>query len=562
MTEPAPPVPATLDSRADQIFPTLTPAQVARIAAHGRMRPVRSGEVLVEAGDHIVPFLVVTAGRLEVVQPSGSTETLITVHGPGQFSGEVNMLSGRRSLIRVRATEPGEVVELDREHVLALVQTDPAISEILLRAFILRRVELIAHGIGDVVLVGSVHCQGTLRVKEFLTRNGHPYAYIDLDHDTGVQDLLDQFHVAAADVPVLICRGQVVLRNPTDQQIADCLGFNDAIDPGQVRDLVIIGAGPSGLAAAVYGASEGLDVLVVESNAPGGQAGASSKIENYLGFPTGISGQDLAARAYTQAQKFGAQLMIAKGAKRLACDRRPYAIEIDDGANGSSVPARTVILATGAQYRRLPLDNLAQFEGAGVYYGATHIEAQLCDGDEVIVVGGGNSAGQAAVFLAQTARRVHVLVRSGGLAESMSRYLIRRIEDNPAIDLRTHTTITALEGSRQLERVQWRNHQTGSVETHEIGHIFVMTGADPSTGWLDGCVVLDAKGFIKTGPDLSQEDLAAAQWPLARPPYLLETSLPGVFAVGDVRAGNVKRVASAVGEGSIAVSFVHRVLHE
>jgi thioredoxin reductase (NADPH) len=562
MTEPAPPVPATLDSRADQIFPTLTPAQRARIAAHGRVRPVRSGEVLVEAGDHVVPFLVVTAGRLEVVQPSGTTETLITVHGPGQFSGEVNMLSGRRSLVRVRATEPGEVVELDREHVLALVQTDPEISEILLRAFILRRVELIAHGIGDVVLVGSVHCQGTLRVKEFLTRNGHPYAYIDLDHDTGVQELLDQFHVTAADVPVLICRGEVVLRNPTDQQIADCLGFNDAIDPGQVRDLVIVGAGPSGLAAAVYGASEGLDVLVVESNAPGGQAGSSSKIENYLGFPTGISGQDLAARAYTQAQKFGAQLMIAKGAKRLACDRRPYAIEVDDGANGASVPARTVILATGAQYRRLPLDNLSQFEGAGVYYGATHIEAQLCGGDEVIVVGGGNSAGQAAVFLAQTARRVHVLVRSGGLAESMSRYLIRRIEDNPAIDLRTHTTITALAGNGHLERVQWRNHQTGSTETHDIGHVFVMTGADPSTGWLAGCVVLDAKGFVKTGPDLSPDDLAAAHWPLARAPYLLETSLPGVFAVGDVRAGNVKRVASAVGEGSIAVSFVHRVLHE
>jgi thioredoxin reductase (NADPH) len=468
------------------------------------------------------------------------------------------MLSGRRSLVRARATEPGEVIELDRERMLELVQTDSELGEILLRAFIFRRVELIAHGISDVVLVGSSHCSGTLRVKEFLTRNGHPYTYIDLDHDTGVQDLLDQFHFTAEDVPVLICRGDVVLRNPTDQEIAACLGVNDAIDQGQIRDLVVIGAGPAGLAAAVYGASEGLDVLVLESSMPGGQAGSSSKIENYLGFPTGISGQELTARAYTQAQKFGAQLMIAKGAKRLACAKRPYAIEIDDGPR---VPARAVIIATGAQYRKLPLDNLPQFEGAGVYYGATFIESQLCGGEEVIVVGGGNSAGQAAVFLAQTARRVHVLVRSAGLADTMSRYLIRRIEDHPAIVLRTQTELTALEGGNHLERVSWRD-QAGNFETHNIRHVFVMTGATPSTHWLEDCLVLDAKGFIKTGPDLTKDELAAAHWPLARAPHLLETSLPGVFAVGDVRGGNVKRVASAVGEGSIAVSFVHRVLHE
>src|SRR5215210_8897654 len=292
MTEPALPAP-TLASPADQTFPTLTPARIARIAAHGSVRPIQKGEVLAEAGDTVVPFFVVTAGRVEIVRPSGTTETLVAVHGPGQFTGETNMLSGRRSLVRARATEPGEVIELDRERMLALVQTDSELGEILLRAFIFRRVELIAHGIGDVVLVGSSHCSGTLRVKEFLTRNGHPYTYIDLDHDTSVQDLLDQFHFTAEDVPVLICRGDVVLRNPTDQQIAACLGFNDAIDQGQVRDLVVIGAGPAGLAAAVYGASEGLDVLVLESSMPGGQAGSSSKIENYLGFPTGISGQEL-----------------------------------------------------------------------------------------------------------------------------------------------------------------------------------------------------------------------------------------------------------------------------
>ena len=514
--------------------------------------------MLIEAGDQVVPFFVVTTGRLEIVRASASGETPVVTHGPGEFTGEVNLLSGRRSLLRARVAESGEAIEVSRDRLLALVQTDAEISELLMRAFILRRVELIAHGLGDVVLVGSMHSPGTLRIKEFLTRNGHPHTYIDLDRDADVQDLLDRFHVTAGDVPVLICRGEVVLRNPTNQQIADCLGFNDAIDQTHLRDVVIVGAGPSGLAAAVYGASEGLDVLVLESNSPGGQAGSSSKIENYLGFPTGISGQDLAGRAYVQAQKFGAQVLIATGATQLACDRKPYAIQIQDGPR---VAARTVIVATGAEYRRPSLDNLSQFEGAGVYYGATGVEAQMCGGEDVIVVGGGNSAGQAAVFLAQTVRRVHMFVRSGGLAESMSRYLIRRIEENPAITLHIHTEIVALEGSDRLERVRWRDNTTGTVETGNIRHVFVMTGAVPNTGWLEGCVALDAKGFIKTGPDLSHDDLEAAHWPLTRPPHLLETSLPGVFAVGDVRGGNIKRVASAVGEGSIAVAFVHQVLH-
>ena len=558
MTEPASHVPS-ITSPVDKTFPTLTPEQVARISVHGTVRPVRRGEVLVEAGDAAVPFFVVATGQLEIVQLSNGMETLVAVHGPGQFTGEVNMLSGRRSLVRARVAETGEVIQLDRECMLALVQTDSGIGEILLRAFILRRVELIAHGIGDAVLIGSDHCSGTLRARELLTRNGHPYAYIDLDREEGVQDLLDQFHITAEDVPVLICRGELVLRNPTNQEIADCLGFNEGIDQAHIRDLVIIGAGPSGLAAAVYGASEGLDVLVLESGSPGGQAGSSSKIENYLGFPTGISGQELTARAYTQAQKFGAQLMIARGAQRLACARKPYALEIDTGPR---VPARTVIIATGAEYRKLSLPNLSQFEGAGVYYGATFMEAQLCAGEEVVVVGGGNSAGQAAVFLAQTARRVHMFVRSSGLADSMSRYLIRRIEQHPAIELRPRAEVVALEGGAHLERVSWRDRDTGSTETLAIRHVFVMTGAAPSTHWLNDCLVLDEKGFIKTGPDLSKEELAAAEWPLTRSPYLLETSLPGVFAVGDVRSGNIKRVASAVGEGSIAVAFVHRVLHE
>jgi thioredoxin reductase (NADPH) len=350
----------------------------------------------------------------------------------------------------------------------------------------------------------------------------------------------------------------VVLRNPGNQQIADCLGFNESIDQTQVRDLVVVGAGPSGLAAAVYGASEGLDVVVLETGSPGGQAGSSSKIENYLGFPTGISGQDLAGRAYIQAQKFGAKILIAR-ATRIVCDHRPYIVEAE---NAARIPARTVLITTGAQYRKLPLKNLSRFEGAGVYYGATFVERQLCGGEEVIVVGGGNSAGQAAVFLAQTTKRVHVLVRSASLAASMSRYLIRRIEESPNVIVRPHTEIVALEGNHHLESVRWQNSQTGQTEKHNIRHLFVMTGADPNTGWLNGCIVLDAKGFINTGPDLSSENLSAAGWSLKRQPYLLETSLPGVFAAGDIRGGSIKRVASAVGEGSTAISFVHKVIQE
>jgi len=550
-------MPPVLEARNEQVFPVLTPEQVARVAAHGRSRKVQRGEVLIEAGQLDSPFLVVDDAELEVVGPA--SEQLITTHRHGQFSGELNLLTGRRGFATIRVSEPGRVIQLTRDELLALVQNDGELSEIFMRAFILRRVALIARGIGDVVLLGSGFSPGTLRVKEFLSRNGHPYTYVDLDRDDGVQELLDRFHVDASDVPVVICRGEFVLRNPTNQEIAECLGFNEGIDETRIRDVAIIGAGPSGLAAAVYAASEGLDVLVIEANSPGGQAASSSRIENYLGFPNGISGQELAARAFTQAEKFGAQLMIAKGATRLACNRKPYVLEIEHGAR---VPARTVIIATGAEYRNLPVDDIARFHGAGVYYGATPLESQLCRGEDVIVVGGGNSAGQAAVFLSQSARRVVMLVRAGGLAESMSRYLIRRIEQIPTIDLQTHCEITAVEGTAHLERVRWRDAESGSESQEPIRHVFVMTGAVPATRWLDGCVALDDHGFIKTGPDLTHDDLLAAKWPLSRAPHLLETSLPGVFAVGDVRGGNIKRVASAVGEGSIAVAYVHQVLHE
>jgi len=544
--------------RADRLYPTLSPAQLERVAAHGRRRQVAQGEVLQSAGEPAARCFVVVAGRIDGVRPSAAEEIVVSL-GPGMFTGEATMLSGRPGLAQIRAEADGEVIEIARDDLLALIQTDGELSAIFMRAFILRRVELIARGVSDVVVLGSTHCQGTLRVREFLTRNGHPHTMLDLDRDPGVQELLDRFHITAADIPVILTCGEVVLRNPTNQQIADALGFNDAIDQTHVRDLVIVGAGPSGLAAAVYGASEGLDVLVVESTAPGGQAGSSSRIENYLGFPTGIAGMDLAARATNQAQKFGAQLMVGTGARRLTCDRNPRALEIGDGQRLS---ARAVIIATGAEYRRLAIDGLSRFEGAGVYYAATFMEAQLCAGDEVVIVGAGNSAGQAAVFLAGAARRVHMVIRSTGLADTMSRYLIRRIEDHPAIVRHVRTEIVSLEGNGHLERVGWRDNETGRVETHGIRHVFTMTGAVPSTRWLGGCLTLDAKGFIKTGPDLSPEELAAARWPLARAPHLLETSRPGVFAIGDVRAGSLKRVASAVGEGSIAIAAVHQVLHE
>src|SRR6266853_2092876 len=472
-------------STPSEMFPVLTSAQRARVLAHGRRRTVEQNEIIVELNEHVAKFFVVVSGQLHILQVSNKQEHVVAICNPGMFTGELNVLSGRRGLVRIRAGEKSELIEIEREALQTLVETDSDLSDIFLRAFILRRLELIAREVGDIVLIGSSHSLDTLRIKEFLTRNYQPYSYIDLERDAEVQEMLDRFSLSIDDLPVLICRGNAVLRNPTNEEITGCLGFNEGIDQAHVRDLVIVGAGPAGLAAAVYGASEGLDVLVLESSGPGGQAGASSKIENYLGFPIGISGHELAGRAYAQAQKFGAEMLIAKDAKGLACDRRPYAVLIGDG---QSVPALTVVIASGAQYRRLQLENLSRFEGAGVYYGATHLEAQLCGGEEVIVVGGGNSAGQAAVFLAQTTRRVYVLVRSDGLAKSMSRYLVRRIEESPNIELRIDTEVIALSGSDHLEAMEWRNNKTSKVEKHKIGALFSMNGAVPNSAWVEGCV--------------------------------------------------------------------------
>jgi len=548
---------SALDART-QTFPVLTEAHIKRIANLAKRRSLQPGEILFQPGDMSISMFVFLSGSMEIVQPSFSGERQITTHGAGEFTGEVSLISGQPCLVLGRVTQPSEVLEVSNSNLRTLIAQDAELSEIFMRAFILRRLALITNHLGNVIILGSRHSADTLRLREFLTRNGHPHTYVDLDTDKTSQELLDRFHVKLEEIPVVICDGRNVLRNPTTQQLADCLGMNTAIDGTQVRDLIIVGAGPSGLAAAVYGASEGLDTLLVETEAPGGQAGSSSKIENYLGFPTGVSGQELASRATHQAQKFGAQILVSRSVVKLICEKRPYRLVLDDG---SELSARAIVIATGARYNKPAISNLKKFEGLGVYYGATYMESQLCEGNDVIVIGGGNSAGQAAVFLSQTAGKVYMLVRSGSLAETMSRYLIRRITENPNIEMRYNTQIESLEGETQLESVGWINKVTGERETRPIRHVFVMTGASPQTKWLEGCLKMDDKGFILTGRELDTVNGTGVPGP-KRIPMMLETSLPGVFAVGDVRSGNVKRVASAVGEGAISVHLVHKALAE
>lgn len=551
--------PAAAPRVRDRRFPVLTPAQLGRASRHGSPRTCDRGDVLLAVGGQARSIFVVLRGRLEIVRHSGDGEEIVARLTRGQFTGEVGTLTGQNAIVSIRAAAPTEVIEIGRDQVLRIVQADSDLSDVLMRAFLLRRLFMVAHHSSDALLVGSQHSADTLRIREFLTRIDYPYTVIDPDRDRQAQAMLDQFGVTVDATPILVCRHNRMLKNPSNQELAFHLGLNAAIQTSDVRDLVIVGAGPSGLAAGVYGASEGLDVLVIETSAPGGQAGSSTKIENYLGFPMGISGQELTTRAQAQVRKFGAQILVARPASGLNCALKPFGVGLGDS---SVVRGRAIIIATGADYRRLSIPNPGRFDGAGVYYSATPMEAALCQGEEVIVVGGGNSAGQAAVFLAKTAKKVHVLVRSDGLANSMSRYLIRRIEEHDGIELHVRSEIVSWEGGGHLEEVSWRDASTGSVQTCPVRHVFVMAGAVPNTQWLDGCLALDEKGFIKTGPELTREDLEAAQWPLSRPPYLLETSRPGVFAVGDVRCGNLKRVASAVGEGAMAVAFVHRALRE
>jgi thioredoxin reductase (NADPH) len=545
----------------NQMWPVLTEVEIDRARPYGRVRRVEIGEILYRPGEVGRPCFILLSVSLEIVQPTIDGERLVTILRPGMFTGEAGSIAGQRTVVQARVIQAGEILEVRPEDLRTVVAHDASLSEILLRAFMLRRLMLIDRQLGNVVVIGSRHSADTLRLREFLSRNGHPFSYIDLDTDDAYRNLLDRFGIAVSEIPIVIGNGTMVLRNPSTSQLADSLGLNDNIDNSSLHDLIIVGAGPAGLAAAVYAASEGIDALVIESHAPGGQAGSSSKIENYLGFPTGISGQELATSATKQAQKFGAKMALARAIVQLRCQHRPYELVMNDG---TVFFARTIVIATGACYTKPTAVNPDRFVGHGIHYGATFLEAQLCEGEEVIVVGGGNSAGQAAVFLSQHARKVYMLVRATTLSESMSHYLIARISGNPSIELLCNSELTDLGGENTLDIVSWVNKLNGEVRSIKTHHLFIMAGASPNTSWLQGRVALDEKGFILTGRDLpltSDRDRNPT-WPLSRPPFMLESSLPGVFAVGDVRAGSVKRVASAVGEGAISVTMVHRALAE
>ena len=554
-----PPLINTSDRQAEA-FPLLTPAQIDRIRPYGTLRTVRAGEILFEAGDLGMPCFIVLSGKLDIIMTRLSGEHVFATHRPGGFSGDLVLISGAGSLARGRVAESGEFLEVPVAALRSLLAKDAELSDIFMRAFIQRRLALVAGGIGNVIILGSNYSANTLRLREFLTRNGHPHTYVDLDSDTTSQELLDRFDLKIDEIPVVLCSGKAVLRNPTTQQLAECLGLSGTVDESRIRDVVIVGAGPAGLAAAVYAASEGLDAVVIEADFPGGQAGSSSNIENYLGFPTGVSGLDLTRRAVVQAEKFGAQMLVGQRVVQINCDQRPYLLTLE---NGEILQARSVIIASGAQYNTPNVANLKKFEGNGIYYAATFMESQLCGGDEVVVIGGGNSAGQAAIFLAETAKKVYMLVRGKTLSETMSRYLTQRITTHPKIELHLETELASLEGESHLERVTWLDRSSGEKTTRDIRHVFVMAGASPRSDWLRDCVALDQQGFILTGRDLDPVLANAPQkWPLGRPPQMLESSLPAVFAVGDIRSGNVKRVASAVGEGAISIHLVHQALAE
>ena len=540
-----------------RLFPTLTVAQMERIRARGRVREVAAGDVLTENESRNQSFFVVMTGELLTVRDADGAPAIVATTGPGQFTGEVNVLANRPALFRTFARVAGSLIQLEQPELRALVQRDAELGELLVRTFLLRRLDLIAAGVGNLVVAGSPHCAETHRVREFLARNSQPHRYIDLERHFDAQDLLVPAQFGPGDIPVVICNGDV-LRNPSNAEIAERLGLEEVGTHGEHWDLIVLGAGPAGLAAAVYGASEGLDVLVVDAGTLGGQAGSSSRIENYLGFPSGISGRDLAYRAATQAEKFGTQMIVGRVA-RLQSERPPYVLELE---RGTTLSAQAIAIATGVQYRQLDVAGVAAFEGEGVYHAATAVEAALCADADVVVVGGANSAGQAAVFLSSVARRVHMLVRGASLSSSMSQYLIRRIEELPNVEVHLQTELEAMLGEQRLEAIRCRDNSSGRKSDLPVQHVFVMTGGVPNTAWLDDRVALDERGFIKTGPDLSPEDLAARSWPLARQPYMLETSLPGIFAVGDVRGGSMKRVAAAVGEGSTAISYVLRALQE
>lgn len=540
-----------IGNRRHQIFPALSEAQFDILMRYGERRQFAAGTVLFRQGERHIAMYVIISGAIEIERGSALGSTIIGTHGPGMFTGEMGSLAGRAAVATARVVADSELMVISEESLRTLVISEAELSETIMRAYILRRVAYMSDQTGGVVVFGARDSQQTLMLRHFLNRNGQPAAYFDTDGDDEARALMARFGVTPADAPAVVTIGGEVLRQPTLRQLADGIGISpDGID-GRLFDVVVVGAGPAGLAAAVYAASEGLTVAVLDAKAPGGQAGSSSKIENYFGFPTGVTGQALAGRGLSQARKFGAEVAVPVKVSAVDCSQKEYVIDID---SGERLRARSIVIASGARYRKPALPGLERFEGKGVYYSASFMEANFCADEEVVIVGGGNSAGQAAVFLSQHARHVHIVVRSGGLAASMSRYLIQRIEASPKITLHTHKQIVELRGGERLESICWQS-AGGEPREAPARHLFLFLGAEPSTAWLGDCVALDAKHFVLTGADAP-----AANWPLERARHSLETSRPRIFAVGDVRSGSVKRVAAAVGEGSAAVASLHQAL--
>jgi thioredoxin reductase (NADPH) len=540
-------------SRTAQIFPVLTADQIDRIRPFGEVQQLPAGTVLFERGERSVDFFVVLRGHIDIYEHTAEGLRIITVHGENQFTGELDLFNDREILVGGRMGGDGEVLRLRRSQFRQLLAAESGVGEIILQAFLLRRRGLIEHQQGSVTLVADRDSPEALRIRRFVDRNGYPIQVVAANEAAG-QQLLARWRCNPAQLPVVLLPNRAEpLTNPTTLELAEALGLVERFDTGQPYDVAIVGAGPAGLSAAVYAASEGLSTLLLEAEAPGGQAGTSSRIENYLGFPLGITGQALAARAQVQAHKFGVTIALPYPVQALDCSSWPFRLTL---SNEQPVLARTVVVASGARYRRLGVAKEDQFEGAGVYYAATAMEGEICKQEDVLVIGGGNSAGQAAVFLARYANHVHILVRGEGLAATMSSYLIQRISADARITLHPHTEVVALDGLRHLTNTTWHNHKTGETTTYPIRHVFLMLGAVPNTAWLDGCLRTDDKGFVLTGA----ESGLGSRGPVERPLMMLETSVPGIFAAGDVRAGSIKRVASAVGEGAMVVSQIHQAL--
>jgi thioredoxin reductase (NADPH) len=541
-----------LATRSDQMFPKLERAELERLRRFGEPRAYGAGERIVATGEVSPGLFLVLAGEVAITQRSalGYEEAIVT-HGPGSFMGELNQLSGRPSLVDARALQAVDTVVIPSARLRDVLVAEAEVGERIMRALILRRVGLLQGGVAGPLVVGRAGDAKVVRLAGFLARNGQPHQTLDPDEDSCARTLVERFHVEPAQLPIVLCASGTLLRNPTESELARCMGLVRPIDPAAVYDVAIIGAGPAGLAASVYAASEGLSVIVLDTRAFGGQAGASSRIENYMGFPTGISGMALMARAFNQAEKFGAEMAIPDEVVRLRClhEGAPARFELEL-ANGERVRTRAVVIASGVRYRRIDVSNLADFEGASVHFWATPIEGKLCAGREVALVGAGNSAGQAVVYLAGRVDKLWLIVRGKSLEATMSRYLVDRIAGLPNVEVRLETEIAELEGKHgALEAVRWRHAPSGKEERRPIRHLFLFIGADPHTGWLSPSdVELDEKGFVRTGGELG-----AGHRPL-------ETSRPGVFAIGDVRAGSTKRVAAAVGEGAQVVATLHRYL--